>query len=162
MLSERLFNILRFYSLSRVQIEKKKNKAIRRMSIPVLLPLAMASRNLGTTAWSFTGPMPDAVTNADGRQFRCINLPSVTQPENRKNIWVRLVGKREMPYSSTTGLNPCVTMTERSSMRFRESRRVLYCALFLVLSVSACYFLIPLIFSILTMSGTALPCSKAS
>ena len=39
----------------------------------------------------------DAVANADGRQFRCINLPSVTQPENRKNIWVRLVGKREMP-----------------------------------------------------------------
>ncbi len=27
-------------------------------SKPVLLPLAMASRNLGTTAWSFITPMP--------------------------------------------------------------------------------------------------------
>lgn len=134
------------------------------MSIPVLLPPRDGIKEPRYDGMELHGADAgkDAVANADGRQFRCINLPSVTQPENRKNIWVRLVGKREMPYSSTTGLNPCVTMTERSSMRFRESRRVLYCALFLALSVSACYFLIPLIFSILTMSGTALPCSKAS
>jgi hypothetical protein len=68
-------------------------------SIPVLLPLRDGLKEPRYDGVELHGANAgkDAVANADGRQFRCINLPSVTQPENRKNIWVRLVGKREMP-----------------------------------------------------------------
>ncbi len=139
-------------------------RQLSRIQSPLFSHIAMASRNLGTTAWSFTGPMTEKMqspTRMAANSDASTSLPSLNRKIEKISGYGSLASVK-CHHSSTTGLNPCVTMTERSSMRFRESRRVLYCALFLVLSVSACYFLIPLIFSILTTSGTALPCSKAS
>ena len=131
---------------------------------PFFSHFAMASRNLGTTAWSFMGPMPEKMqspTRMAANSDASTSLPSLNRKIEKKSGYGSLASVK-CHHSSTTGLNPCVTMTERSSMRFRESRRVLYCTRFPVLAVSACYFLIPLFFSVFASSGSALPCSKAS
>lgn len=98
----------------------------------------MASRNLGTTAWSFTGPMPEKMQSPT-RMAANSDASTSLQSLNRKIEKISGYGSLasvKCHHSSTTGLNPCVTMTERSSMRFRESRRVLYCALF---SCAVCF-----------------------